>query len=263
MKNIVPLLLSLALSAASQAETAHERGKRVVNEALQAMGGQAYLAMQDRLESGRVYSFYRQELQGLSIAKIYTRYVAPVPGKPSVRERQSFGKDESSGVLFNQDGAWEFNYHGARQLEPKRAENWRESTLRNVFYILRQRMDEPDMDYYSRGRDLYENLPVEIVDITDANGATVTVYFSASSKLPVRQIFKRRNPDYKDFDTEEALFARYRDAGGGVMWPLSIRRLRNGDKIYEINSESVEINKNLRDSVFAISPKLKILPPAK
>jgi len=47
MKNIVPLLLSLALSAASQAETAHERGKRVVNEALQAMGGQAYLAMQD------------------------------------------------------------------------------------------------------------------------------------------------------------------------------------------------------------------------
>ena len=263
MKNIGTLFLSLALGAANPAETAHERGKRVVNEALQAVGGKAYLAMEDRVESGRAYSFYRQELQGLSIAKIYTRYVTPVPGKPCVRERQNFGKDESAGVLFNQQGAWEFNYHGARQLEPKRVDNWREGTVRNIFYILRQRLDEPAMDFYSRGGDLYENLPVEIVDITDADGATVTVYFSVSSKLPLRQLFKRRNPEYKDFDTEETLFARYRNAGGGVMWPHSIRRLRNGDKIYEINSESVEINRNLRDDVFKLSPKLQILPPAK
>jgi len=263
MKNIGPLFLWLALSAAPAAESAHERGKRLVNEALQAVGGKAYLAMEDRVEAGRAYSFYRQELQGLSIAKIYTRYLTPVPGKPCVRERQNFNKDESAGVLFNQDGAWEFNFHGARLMEPRRVDNWREGTLRNIFYILRQRLDEPGMDFYSRGGDLYENLPVEIVDITDADGATVTVYFSATTKLPVRQMFKRRNPDYKDFDTEEALFARYRDAGGGVIWPHSIRRLRNGEKIYEINSENVEINRNLADNVFTLSKKLQILPPAK
>jgi hypothetical protein len=265
MKNIGLLLFTLTLApgVALGAETAHERGKRVVNEALQAVGGKAYLAMTDRVETGRAYSFYRQELEGLSVAKIFTRYVAPAAGKPGVRERQNFGKDESNGVLFNQDGAWEFNYRGARLLEPKRAESWRDGTLRNIFYILRQRLNEPGMDFYWRGSDLYENLPVEIVDITDGDGLTVTVYFSASTKLPVRQILKRRNPDYKDFDTEESLFARYRDAGGGVMWPLSIRRLRNGEKIYEINSESVQINRNLTDDTFSFSPKLKILPPAK
>ena len=263
MKNIGTLFLSLALGAANSAETAHERGKRVVYEALQAVGGKAYLAMEDRVESGRAYSFYRQELQGLSIAKIYTRYVTPVPGKPCVRERQNFNKDESAGVLFNQDGAWEFNFHGARMLEPKRAENWRDGTLRNVFYILRQRLDEPGMDFYWRGGDLYENLPVEIVDITDAGGLTVTVYFSQSTRLPVRQLLKRRNPDYKDFDTEETLFAKYRDVGGGVMWPFNIRRQRNGEKLYEIYSESVQINRNLRDDLFTLPAKLKILPPAK
>jgi hypothetical protein len=264
MKRIGALFVSLALAAgAVAAETAQERGKRVVYEALQAAGGRAYLAMEDRVESGRAYSFYRQQLEGLSIAKIYTRYLTPVAGKPSVRERQCFGKDESSGVLFNQEGAWEFNFHGARLLDPKRIENWRDGTLRNIFYILRQRLDEPGMDFYSRGGDMYDNLPVEIVDITDADGLTVTVYFSRLTKLPVRQVLKRRNPDYKDFDSEETLFARYRDAGGGVMWPLSIRRLRNGDKIYEINSESVQINRNLRDNLFTLSAKLKILPPAK
>jgi hypothetical protein len=264
MKIMGPLFLLLALSAGAMgAETAYERGKRVVNEALQAVGGKAYLAMEDRVESGRAYSFFRQQLEGLAIAKIYTRYLTPVAGKPSVRERQNFGKDESSGVLFNEEGAWEITYRGARLLEPKRAENWRDGTLRNIFYILRQRLDEPGMDFYSRGSDLYENLPVEIVDITDANGLTVSVYFSSSTKLPVRQVLKRRNPEYKDFDTEETLFAKYRDVGGGVMWPFSIRRSRNGEKLYEIYAESVQINRNLRDDLFTLPAKLKILPPAK
>ncbi len=265
MKSIGTMIFSLALAInALAAETAHERGKRVVNEALQAVGGKAFLAMEDRVESGRAYSFFRQELEGLSVAKIYTRYVTAVPGQPSVRERQNFGKDESSGgVLFNQDGGWEITFRGARLLEPKRMENWRDGTLRNIFYILRQRLNEPGMDFYSRGSDLYENLPVEIVDITDSNGLTVTVYFSASTKLPVRQVLKRRNTDYKDFDTEETIFAKYRDVGGGVMWPFTIRRSRNGEKLYEIYAESVQINKNLKDDLFTLPAKLKILPPAK
>ena len=263
MKSTGPLFLSLALAAAPlAAETAQERGKRVVNEALQAVGGKAYLAMEDRVESGRAYSFFRQQLEGLSVATVYTRYLTPVPGKPSVRERQILGKDESSGALFSPDGAWEITFRGARLLEPKRIDTWRDGTLRNVFYILRQRLDEPGMDFYSRGSDLYDNLAVEIVDITDAAGLTVTVYFSRSNKLPVRQVLKRRNPEYKDFDTEETLFARYRGVGG-VMWPLSIRRQRNGEKLYEIYSESVQINKNLRDDLFTLPPKLPILPPAK
>src|SRR4051812_33886912 len=109
------LLVFLAVAGlAPGAENAHERGKRVVNEALQAVGGKAFLAMEDRIETGRAYSFFRQELQGLDLAKIYTRYLTPVPGKPSVRERQNFGKDESTGVLFNDDGGWEITYRGAR-----------------------------------------------------------------------------------------------------------------------------------------------------
>ena len=257
-------MLSVALAtSAMAAETAQERGKRVVNEALQAVGGKAYLAMEDRVESGRAYSFFRQQLEGLAIAKIYTRYLTPVAGKPSMRERQNFGKDESSGVLFNEEGAWEITFRGARLLEPKRVENWRDGTLRNIFYILRQRLNEPGMDFYSRGSDLYENVPVEIVDITDADGLTVSVYFSSSTKLPVRQVLKRRNTEYKDFDTEETLFAKYRDVGGGVMWPFSIRRSRNGEKLYEIYAESVQINRNLRDDIFTLPAKLKILPPAK
>ena len=80
---------------------------------------------------------------------------------------------------------------------------------------------------------------------------------------PVRQVYRRRNPEFKDFDTEETVFAKYRDVGGGVMWPMSMKRERNGEKLFEIYSESVQINKNLTDDLFTLPEKTKILPKAK
>ena len=258
-------LLAIVGAAALMArgETPADRGKRVVNEALQALGGDAYRRVDDRVEAGRAYSFYREQLSGLSIAKIYTRYLAPLPGQLAQRERQAFGKDEYSSVLFNENGAWEITFRGARPLADERYDAYKDSTLRNIFYILRQRLDEPGLAFYSQGADLYLNQPVEIVDITDADNRTVTVSFSQTTKLPVRQLFKRRNTEYKDFDTEETAFSKYRDVGGGVKWPFDVRRERNGEKIYEIFSDSVEINKNLKDNLFTLPVNLKLLPKAK
>lgn len=262
MKSLSLLLLA-CVTVSWAAETAQQRGRRVIDTALAALGGQNYLAMEDRIEKGRAYSFYREELEGLSVATIYTRYVAPTPGKVSVRERQNFGKDESYGVLFNENGAWEITFRGARPLDKKRVDTFHDGTLRNVFYILRQRLKEPGMDFFSRGSDLWENRPVEIVDITDADGLTTTVYFSTLDKLPVRQLLKRRNEQFRDFDSEETIFAKYRDVGGGVKWPMSIRRFRNSEKLFELYSDSVQINKNLTDDIFTLPASIKILPPAR
>lgn len=261
------LLLASLTGALACAETAQERGKRVVNEALQVLGGPAFLRVEDRVESGRAYSFFREQLAGLSVAKFYTRYLVrpepPVPGKIQVRERQAFGKDESNYVLFADHGAWEVTYKGARPLDDQRVANYQDSTRRNIFYILRERLGEPGLEFYSQGSDRLENRPVEIVEITDSQNNMVTVYFDQTTKLPVRQTFRRRNPQYKDFDTEVTYYAKYRDVGGGVMWPFDIRRDRNGEKIFEMYADSVEINKNLTDDLFTLPANIKLLPKAK
>jgi hypothetical protein len=257
--------------ASPPAETRQERGKRVVNEALQALGGDAYLHMEDRVEMGRAYSFYRAELTGLSVAKIYTRYVTVAPGQLGVRERDSFGKvdvrasdlKESNAILFNENGAWEITFRGARPLDDTRYANYKDSNLRNILYILRQRLKEPGMAFYSQGSDFWENRPVEIVDITDADNLTVTVQFDQATKLPVRQVFRRRNEEYKDFDTEVTVFAKYRDVGGGVKWPSTIERQRNGEKIFQLYSDSVQVNQNLTDNLFTLPGDVKILPKEK
>ena len=86
------------------------------------------------------------------------------------------------------------------------------------------------------------------------------MYFDQLNKLPVRQVFKRRNQQFKDFDTEVTIFAKYRDVGGGVMWPYDNRRDRNGEKIFEMFSDSVEINQNLTDELFTLPGSIKVLP---
>src|SRR5258706_2745248 len=101
-------LLFVCATLASAQSTAEKRGKAVIDDAIKALGGEKFLSMKDRVESGRAYSFYREELSGLSIAKIYTRYLTVALGKTGEelgsRERQAFGKNEESAVLFLETG---------------------------------------------------------------------------------------------------------------------------------------------------------------
>ena len=265
MKTLPAIFLCCAVIA--PAETSLERGKRVIDQALAALGGDHYLAMRDRVESGRAYSFYREELSGLSLATIYTRYLTrpepPVPGFIGVRERQAFGKKEESAVLFADGNGYEVTFRGARSLADALVERFKDSTLRNVFYILRMRLGEPGLIFDSKGSDIVDNEPVDIVEIADADNRTVTVYFNHLTHLPSRQIFWRRNPVTKERDEEVTIFSKFRDVGDGVMWPFTMRRERNGEKIYEIFSDSVAINSDLKDDLFTLPANMKILKKAK
>ena len=66
-------MMAVLAAVPAMAESKQERGKKIVDAAIAALGGEKFLAMRDRVESGRVYSFYRSELRALSRATIYTR----------------------------------------------------------------------------------------------------------------------------------------------------------------------------------------------
>ena len=260
------ILLLMLCATSVWGQTSLERGKRVVMEALAALGGDRFLAMQDRVETGRVYSFYREELAGLSQAAIYTQYLPPTgPESLAVRERQSFGKmakeglKEISAVLFTDGNGYEITFRGARPLPDDTVDRYKSTTLHNVFYILRVRLNEPGMSFEGKGLDVWMNQPVQIVDIVDARNEVVTVYFHASTKLPVRQVFYRRAPKTNIRIEEVAEYGKYRDVGGGVQWPFTMQRTRDGEKIFEMYSETVEIDKKLSGSLFILPTGIKML----
>jgi len=243
----------VATAALVGAQGIEARGRKVVDDALAALGGQKFLNMQDRIETGRAYSFFHDQLSGLSVARIYTRYIPVAPDRTGIdlgiQERQAFGKKEDYYVLFRQEGAWEVTFRGPKELEKDRIQRYRDTTLNNFFYILRQRLHEPGLIFESRGSDVIENLPVDVVDITDSQNRVVRVYFHQTTKLPVRQSWVWRDPVTKERDEEVTRFSRYRETNG-IQWLQQMLRERNREKTYEIFSESVSVNQGLADALF-------------
>ncbi len=261
------LLLGLAASALLPAQEKQAKGKQIVGEALKALGGDKFLGMRDRTETGRVYSFYREQLSGYSRARIHTRYLTrPEPPRIDffgLRERQSFGKDkEEYATLFTEDASYQITYRGARPLPKDSDDRFRDSTRRNILYILRQRLGEPGMIMEHEGSGVVENQPVDFVTLTDAENYSVKVAFNSSSRLPVRQEYVRRDPKTRDRFEELTRFSKYRDVNG-IQWPYQMQRERNGEKTFEIFSDIVQINQGLTDENFTLSAKIKILPPAR
>lgn len=265
-REFVPALAAGTALRAQADESKEARAKRVIDEAIAALGGDKFMTMRDRTEHGRAYSFYRDRLSGLSRATIYYRYVRrpdPLPAEPGlyVRERQSFGKDkEDYAIMFDGKDGWQITFRGVRPLPKATIERWQDSTRRNIFYILRQRLGEPGLGYESKGGDVFENQSVEIVEFFDSENASVTVYFSRTTKLPIRQLYYRRDAVVRERHEEVTLFSKYRDSGNGIMWPWAIMRTRDGEKVFEIFSDSVKINQDLDDSKFTLPANLQVLP---
>ncbi len=265
MKHFFYLGLCLAATSALNAETRQEKGQRVVDQCVAALGGDQYLHMQDRVESGRAYSFYREELNGLSIAKLYTRYLNGVKDTATtlaLEERQYYGKKAESSVLFLADGAYELTFRGARPISTDRFQRYKETTLRDILYILRIRLKEPGMIFESKGADVLSNRPVEIVDVVDAHNDVTTVYFDQTTKLPLRQVFFRRDPVTREKHEEITEYSKFRDIGGGVQWPFAVHRERNGEKTYEMFSDEGESNSGASAERFQLPSSVKVLKPA-
>lgn len=259
------LAASLPLPLLAQLRPAE--GRRLSHLALEALGGEAYRRMHHRVERGRAYSFYHDRLSGLTRATISTFYdMAPEPAPADFvgqHERQALGKNQDVVYLYTPAAIHEITYRGARLQTEEVLNRWKESLLHNVLYILHSRLDEPGLAFDARGSDIYQNQPVDRLEISDQAGRAVMVLLDAHTHLPVRQSWIRRDP-LSGLPVEEVtLFAKYRDIGGGVKWPWVFRRERNGERIFEMFSDQVQVNPELDESVFKIPKNAKILPPAK
>jgi hypothetical protein len=78
----------------------------------------------------------------------------------------------------------------------------------------------------------------------------------------VRQLYVWRDATRERMD-EVTRFARYRDVDG-TQWPYQIDRERNGQKVYQMFADSVEINQDLPEDHFAIpTPSSRPFKPGK
>jgi hypothetical protein len=230
-----------------------DKARAVLDGAIQALGGEAFLKARDLREEGRAFQFGREEeLQGMARFVAYEKF-------PD-RERQELGRDKEVIFVLNDGRAWEKDMHGVLALPDSEIERIRYNRLLSIEDILRHRLNEPGVLLRYAGTDVVGGRRVDLVEFEDSNNRLVTIAVEQDSHLPVRRHYTRRNPRDNLKDVEVETLGSYRRVGS-IAYPFYRMRQRNGEKIFEVFVNTAAFNQNLPDALFERPPGPERVPP--
>jgi hypothetical protein len=262
---VISLLIlspSFALTVQAQASSSEvsvdEKSQQIIDKAVEAMGGQAYLNVSSTIGKG----FFTSYAQGMSQipAKFLDYIVYPD------RERTEFTGGGIRTIQTNvADKGWVFdgavktiNDQGQAQIDEfKRAMR---TSLENLLRGWWKK--EGGKIVYVGRREAGLAKRNETIRLTFPSGFWIEYEFGAKDYLPSKMIFKRtrKNPDSGDEEetTEEDRFFKFITMDG-VNAPWVIDHFVNGVQSSRVNYESIQYNQKLTDSLFAKPENVKAI----
>jgi hypothetical protein len=219
------------------------KAKDVLDQGIQALGGQAYLNWQEQTQEGRAYSFHHGEAN--SLGTIFWRFK-----KYPDKERVELTKKRDVVEIFNDDKGYEVTYKGVRNLEPKEE---LDPYLRRHHYaleiVLREWIHQPGVALFYEGQTVAAQKETDQVTIMNAKNEAVTLNFDINTHLPVKKKFTWRDPTDKERNVEEEVFDNYRSVQN-IMTPFDVTRMYNGEMAAQSFLTSASYNQPVSDSLF-------------
>jgi hypothetical protein len=225
---------------ASQDNSAKARA--ILNQAIQTLGGAAYLNTQDMTQTGRTYSFHRGEATSAGV--LFWRFV-----KYPDRERIEVTKQRDVAYVYNGDKGYEITFKGTTGLDAKLLTEYLRRRDHSLEKVLRQWINEPGVALFDEGPAVAADKPAEQITIMNSKNDSVTLYIDTNLHLPVKKVFTWRDPEDNLRNTEEEIYDAYRPTQG-IMTPYSITRFYNGEMSNQRFLNTVTYNNNLADSMF-------------
>ena len=218
------------------------RAKAAVQAAIQALGGQAYLNIQDVTQEGRTYSFHLGNSN--SVGVLFWRFYR-FPDE----ERIEFTKQRDVVSVYRNDEGFEITYKGAKALEPKLLSEYLRRREYSLEWVLRKWIQEPGVAFFYEGSAIASQKPAEQITIMNTHNQGVTLYLDVNTHLPIKKTFTWRDPTDRERNVEDEVWDNYREVQG-VMTPFSITRFYNGDMANQRFLNSVRYNQDVKPSLF-------------
>jgi hypothetical protein len=218
------------------------KARTLLDQAIQALGGQAYLNVQDVSQEGRAYSFHRGVPN--SLGTLFWRF-RKFPDK----DRLELTKKRDVVQLYVGDKGYEITYRGARNFDQKDLDAYLRRRHFALDMVLREWLKEPGTALFYEGQTVAAQKQADQVTIMNAKNEAVTLYLDFRSHLPVKKSFSWRDPTDKERNVEEEIFDNYRPVQN-VMTPFDTTRFYNGDMSAQSFLTSVSYNQGLGDSLF-------------
>lgn len=218
------------------------KAKEILQQAIQALGGMAYLNLRDATCEGRLSQFgHAGELNGFEKFVDYTI--------PPFKDRTENLPKRNIITVMNGDKGWTLDRGGVSDASGADIAHFEEDTKKDIDYILRSRLKEPNMIFRYAGPDIVDLKQVDWVELVDSDNRTIRIAISQSTHLPVRKIVDTRDANTRMKTDEVEYYSNYHPLNG-VQTPFQITRERNHIKIYQVFFDKCEYNTNLSDSLF-------------
>ena len=239
--SVSPCALAQSPQDMMPAESA-AKAKEILQQAIQAMGGNVYLNIRDVTCEGRLSQFgHAGELNGF---EKFVDYSVP----PFKDRTENLPKRNIISVMDGDKG-WVLDRGGVSDASGADVAHFQEDTKKDLDYILRSRIKEPKIIFRYAGPDIVDLKEAEWVELVDSDNRTIKIAFSQSTHLPIRKIVDTRDANTRMKTGEVEYYSNYHPIGG-VETPFQITRERNGIKIYQVFFDKCEYNTNLSDSLF-------------
>ena len=218
------------------------KAKAVLDQGIQALGGQAYLTIRDREQQGKTYGFHHGRSSGAGYP-FWGFFEFPD------KERIELTKERDIAQLYVGNKGYEITYKGPHLLEKKDLEDYLRRRRFSLDTVLRTWVNDPSVVLLYEGFAIAAQHPSQRVTLINAQDESVTLYFDNDTHLPVKKSFTWRDPLDRQKNLEEEVYENYRQVSG-VMAPYNVTRYFNEDMASQRFLNNVTINQGLDPAMF-------------
>ena len=236
------------------------KARAVLDQTIQALGGQAYLTYENRSEEGRYYPLHHGRTESTGIPY---RYYVEYPDRDRFEVIHTkdvfllFGqvgnvkvKNKTDIVLIhNGDKGYEVTYKGTAAQDKPDLENYLRRREHSLEWVFRKWMRDPNVALFYDGAAVVDGKETEGVTLLNSLNDAVSVFLDLNSHYPVKISYSWRDPKDKQKNVEEEIYDSYKLVQG-IWTPHSITRYFNGETSQQRFINIASYNLKLPDSMF-------------
>ena len=236
------------------------KARTVLDQTIQALGGQPYLTYENRSEEGRYYPLHHGRTESTGIPY---RYYVEYPDRDRFEVIHTkdvfllFGqvgnvkvKNKTDIVLIhNGDKGYEVTYKGTAAQDKPDLENYLRRREHSLEWVFRKWMRDTNVALFYDGAAVVDGKETEGVTLLNSLNDSVSVFLDLNSHYPVKISYSWRDPKDKQKNVEEEIYDSYKLVQG-IWTPHSITRYFNGETSQQRFINIASYNLKLPDSMF-------------
>jgi hypothetical protein len=237
-------------------ETAEQHGRRLLDEMLKALGGDAWLNKQTSVIEGQTASFFRGTPTGSVVRFVqYKRYATAAAAEATRTEFLSDrgvitpGKKRDVIHLWTDKQGYEITFKGESTLPEKQVAEYYRRQQHSLEEIMRTWVKQPGVVILFDGSDTRDRRPVDKVSILGTDNDSVTIEIEQDTHFPLQRGFQSRNEQFKDYDLDEEVYGDWR-IYQGVATPMNLTEYHDGDMAAQTFYTKVKFNDPLAPALF-------------